>query len=168
MKNLKAFYYELEGTNYEVGKLLGEKMKAMLQFVERQKIKKYTFSKEEQIQIIKMFDEYCPGINEENHKPNNQFGENVAYSEIVGIEVTSFDYIPEGMVAKVIPQGKYVVFTHKGSIHKLQETYKYIWEMWIPFSKLELDMRDDFELYDEGFKGANNHLSEIDIYIPIE
>ncbi len=37
MKNLKAFYYELEGTNYEVGKLLGEKMKAMLQFVERQK-----------------------------------------------------------------------------------------------------------------------------------
>lgn len=25
MKNLKACYYELEGTNYEVGKLLGEK-----------------------------------------------------------------------------------------------------------------------------------------------
>ncbi len=143
-------------------------MKAMLQFVERQKIKKYTFSKEEQIQIIKMFDEYCPGINEENHKLNNQFGENVAYSEIVGIEVTSFDYIPEGMVAKVIPQGKYVLFTHKGSIHKLQETYEYIWGTWIPFSKVELDMRDDFELYDEGFKGENNYLSEIDIYIPIE
>ncbi len=25
MKNLKACYYELEGTHYEVGKLLGEK-----------------------------------------------------------------------------------------------------------------------------------------------
>ncbi len=100
-----------------------------------------------------MFDEYCPGINEENHKPNNQFGENVAYSEIVGIEVTSFDYIPEGMVAKVIPQGKYVVFTHKGSIHKLQETYKYIWEMWIPFSKLELDMRDDLNYMMKDLKG---------------
>ncbi|MCS4480851.1 hypothetical protein JQ035_14075 [Clostridium botulinum] len=37
MKNLKAFHYELEGTNYEVGKLLGEKMKAMPQFVEMQK-----------------------------------------------------------------------------------------------------------------------------------
>ncbi len=72
------------------------------------------------------------------------------------------------MVAKIIPQGKYVVFTHKGSIHKLQETYEYIWGTWIPFSKVELDMRDDFELYDEGFKGANNHLSEIDIYIPIK
>ncbi|KRU28251.1 hypothetical protein VT91_16910 [Clostridium sporogenes] len=29
-------------------------------------------------------------------------------------------------------------------------------------------MRDDFELYDERFKGADNHLSEIDIYIPIK
>ncbi|WP_261781203.1 GyrI-like domain-containing protein [Clostridium botulinum] len=32
------------------------------------------------------------GISE-NDRPNNQFGENVSYSEIVGIEVTSFDYI---------------------------------------------------------------------------
>ncbi len=39
MKNLKACYYELKGTNYEVGKLLGEKMKATLQFVEMQKCK---------------------------------------------------------------------------------------------------------------------------------
>nr|WP_242840192.1 effector binding domain-containing protein [Clostridium botulinum] len=45
---------------------------------------------------------------------------------MVGTEGTSFDYIPEGMVAKVIPQGKYVVFTHKGSVEKLQETYEYI------------------------------------------
>ncbi|WP_242839552.1 hypothetical protein [Clostridium botulinum] len=64
MKNLKACYYELEGTNYEVGKLLGEKMKAMPQLLEMQKMQKSPFSKEEQIQIIKMFDEYCPGINE--------------------------------------------------------------------------------------------------------
>lgn len=35
MKNLKACYYELEGTNYEVGKLLGEKIKAVSQFLER-------------------------------------------------------------------------------------------------------------------------------------
>jgi predicted choloylglycine hydrolase len=65
MKNLKACYYELEGTNYEVGKILGEKMKNVPQFVEMQKMQKSPFSKEEEIQIIKMFDEYCPGINEE-------------------------------------------------------------------------------------------------------
>ncbi|WP_027624470.1 AraC family transcriptional regulator [Clostridium lundense] len=104
----------------------------------------------------------------ENDGANNQFGNNVVYSEIVGIEVTSFDYIPEGMVAKIITQGKYVVFTHKGSIDKLQKTYEYIWGTWIPLAKVELDMRDDFELYDERFKGANNRLSEIDIYIPIK
>lgn len=127
MKNLKACYYELKGTNYEVGKLLGEKMKAMQQCLEMPKMKKSPFSKEEEIQIIKMFDEYCPGINEENDKPNNEFGENASYSEIVGTEGTSFDYIPEGMVAKVIPQGKYVVFTHKGSVEnhrKLMNTFR--------------------------------------------
>lgn len=104
----------------------------------------------------------------ENDKPSNQFGENIEYSEIVGVEVTSFEHIPEGMVTKVIQKGKYAVFTHKGSLQKLQETYEYIWGTWIPFSKVELDIRDDFEIYDERFRGANNSLSEIDIYIPIK
>ncbi|WDV47578.1 C45 family autoproteolytic acyltransferase/hydrolase [Clostridiaceae bacterium M8S5] len=65
MKNLKAYYYELEGTNYEVGKALGEKMKNVPQFKENNSIPKSPFSKEEQEQIINMFDKYCPGINEE-------------------------------------------------------------------------------------------------------
>ena len=65
MINLKAYYYELEGTNYEVGKILGEKVKVVPQFIEMQKMQKSPFSKEEEIQITKMFDEYCPGINEE-------------------------------------------------------------------------------------------------------
>lgn len=65
MKNLKACYYQLEGTNYEVGKSLGEKMKTMPQLANMQKMEKSSFSKEEQIQIIKMFNEYCSGINEE-------------------------------------------------------------------------------------------------------
>ncbi|MCC5427334.1 hypothetical protein [Clostridium botulinum] len=60
MKNLKAYYYELEGTNYEVGKLLGEKMKAMPHATVRRdaKMQKSPFSKGEQIQIIKIFDEF--------------------------------------------------------------------------------------------------------------
>lgn len=104
----------------------------------------------------------------ENDKPYNQFGENVEYSEIVAVEVTSFDHIPEKMVTKVIKKGKYAVFTHKGSLDKLQETYEYIWGTWIPSSKVELDIRDDFEIYDERFKGRDNPLSEIDICIPIK
>lgn len=104
----------------------------------------------------------------ENNKPFNEFGENIEFSEIVGLEVTSFDYIPEGMIVKVIPQGKYAVFTHKGALVRLRETYEYIWGTWIPSSKVELDMRDDFELYDDRFKGIDNPLSEIDIYIPIK
>lgn len=104
----------------------------------------------------------------ENDRPSHRFGENVEYSEIAGLEVTSFDHVPEGMITKVIEEGKYAVFTHRGSLDMLKVTYEYIWGTWIPRGKVELDMRDDFELYDERFKGVNNNLSEIDIYIPIK
>ena len=46
-------------------------------------------------------------------------------------------------------------------------TYDYIWGTWLLCSGFEIDNRDDFELYDRRFLGADNNLSEIDIYIPI-
>lgn len=104
----------------------------------------------------------------ENDRPNNQFGENIAYSEIVGLEVTSFDHVPTGMITKVIPAGKYAIFTHRGSIDSLKETYEYIWGTWIPLQKVEIDMRDDFEVYDERFKGPDNPQTQIEIFIPIK
>lgn len=104
----------------------------------------------------------------ENDRPSDKFGKNVEYSEIAGAQVTSFDYIPEGMTAKVIGAGKYAVFTHKGTIDKLSETYEYIWGTWIPQAKMDLDDRDDFEIYDERFKGGDNGESQIDIYIPVK
>lgn len=65
MKNLKAYYCELEGTNYEVGKSLANRMKDVPQFKEMNSISQSPFSEEEKEQIVEMFDKYCPGINEE-------------------------------------------------------------------------------------------------------
>ncbi|HBF4228528.1 TPA: GyrI-like domain-containing protein, partial [Clostridioides difficile] len=44
----------------------------------------------------------------------------------------------------------------------------YIWGTWFLSSKEELDIRDDFEVYDERFLGPSNVNSQIDIYIPIK
>lgn len=98
----------------------------------------------------------------------NQFTEHTYSSEIVGVEVTSFENIPTGMVSKTISGGKYAVFTHKGNATDLRKTYQYIWGTWQPFSKSEIDLRDDFELYDERFFSPQNNSPEIDIYIPIK
>lgn len=97
-----------------------------------------------------------------------EFNEDTEFNEIVGVEVENYDKIPPGMAAKTLSGGKYAIFTHKGSVELLRMTYQYIWGTWIICSKCEIDLRDDFEFYDERFLGPNNDKSEFDIYIPVK
>jgi len=96
-----------------------------------------------------------------------EFTNDTEFAELVSVGVSDFDDIPEGMVTKVIPKAEYAVFTHKGSLSTLRNTYDYIYGTWIPNSEYEFASTDDFELYDERFKGVDNPESELDIYIPI-
>lgn len=94
--------------------------------------------------------------------------EKMEFNETIGFEVSSYEYIPDSFVSKTIKGGKYAVFTHIGSLESLDKTYEYIWGTWFLSSKEKLDIRDDFEVYDERFLGPNNVDSQIDIYIPIK
>lgn len=89
-------------------------------------------------------------------------------THFIGAEVYSFGGLPEGMSEKTLRGGRYAVFTHKGKVETLKITYDYIWGTWLLCSGLEIDSRDDFERYDGRFLGADNGLSEIDIFIPIK
>ncbi|SET00272.1 GyrI-like small molecule binding domain-containing protein [Natronincola peptidivorans] len=104
---------------------------------------------------------------EENAKVE-EFNEQTYHNQVIAMEVDSFNHIPSGMIKKTIDGGRYAVFTHRGKIDLIKETYNYIWGTWVPYSKVELDFRDEFELYDEGFKGRQNPSSTFDIYIPIK
>ncbi len=88
------------------------------------------------------------------------------FSYLAGIAVTDDSQIPEGMKSKRIPAGKYAVFTHKGSLDKLDATYDLIYKKWLPNCGCEL-RGYDFELYDERFKFFEPD-SEFDIYIAIK
>jgi AraC family transcriptional regulator len=79
-------------------------------------------------------------------------------------EVDSFEDIPEGMVAKVVPGGKYIVYTYRGAIKDLGEFYNNIFTQWLPASGEEIDYRPQLELYDERFMRNG----EFDIYVPIK
>ncbi|SNS95224.1 transcriptional regulator, AraC family [Anaerovirgula multivorans] len=134
--------------------------------------------------IPKMWDDFNPRIPKiENRTPQirgygicevdpnynmHEFNEDTEFNEIVGVEVENHDKIPPGMVAKTLAGGKYAVFTHRGRVEFLRMTYQYIWGTWIISSKYEVDLRDDFEFYDQRFLGPNNDMSKFDIYIPIK
>lgn len=94
-------------------------------------------------------------------------GQGGDFSYIAGIEVISLDEIPEGLVGRTIPAAKYAVFTHKGSLESLQETFGYIYGTWLPTSGYTPASTFGFELYDERFDNFSEK-SELDIYVPIK
>jgi len=79
-------------------------------------------------------------------------------------EVGDFLNIPDGMEAKVVPAGKYAVYTFAESMDKLGEFYETIFGKWIVESGYQMDERPQFELYDERFMQNG----EFDLYMPIK
>ena len=91
---------------------------------------------------------------------------NDLFDYIACVEVTDFGKIPEGMTAAEVPEAMYAVFTHKGSLDNLQQTYEYIYGTWFPKSGYEPVGMNEFEYYDTRFTGEEG--SELDIYVPVK
>ena len=89
-----------------------------------------------------------------------------AFSYIIGSEVTDTDHVPDDMVCKQITDAQYAVFTARGKLpDSIQDTWKYIYQEWLPNSKYQHAHSPEFELYDE--RSDNSENAEVDIYIPI-
>ena len=110
----------------------------------------------------------CGNVAEEPSPPEKT--EDTEYTDLVSVEASGFDDIPEGMTGRTIPERTYAVFTHKGPLfpNHLQQTYDYIYGTWVPQSGYELDGGFDFEFYDERFTTVDDDASELDIYVPIK
>lgn len=93
--------------------------------------------------------------------------DDVMFTEVAGAEVDSFEGLTEPFVQKVIPGGRYAVFTHRGTLRMLRQTFAYIWGTWLLTTQEEMDGREDFELYDHRFLGYDHPDSEVDLYIPV-
>ncbi|SDF02220.1 AraC family transcriptional regulator [Sporomusa acidovorans] len=107
----------------------------------------------------------CEACNEGNSIYS--MSDNVLFSEVVAVEVNGFSGLSEAFVAKTLQAGRYAVFTHKGSLALLKETFDYIWGTWFLNTQEKVDCREDFELYDERFLGYGHPDSQIELYIPI-
>ncbi|MGN7760575.1 AraC family transcriptional regulator [Paenibacillus sp. 22594] len=72
-----------------------------------------------------------------------------------------------GMVAKLLPAATYAVFTHKGTLARLNDTFQYIYETWLPQSGSVRTNAPEFARYDQRYLGPTNEDSVLDIYIPV-
>ena len=90
------------------------------------------------------------------------------FEYVACFQVSEVSQLPEGMVVREIPAYKFAVFTHKGKLDKLGETYEYIYQTWLPQSGLALHPdKFDMELYDDRFM-PNSDESEFDILVAVQ
>lgn len=92
--------------------------------------------------------------------------EDVEWDELVAVETKSYPRVPEGMTSRILEGRKYAVFTHRGTLDTLGNTYDHIYKTWLPRSGLSLAEAADFEYYDDRFDPASPD-SEMEIWVPL-
>jgi len=102
------------------------------------------------------------GIYEEYLESETSFG----FSYVCAVEVSDFDNVPIGMIARTIPEHLYAVFRHDGPASSLPETMKYIWGSWLPKSDYEYVEKPDFELYSPSAQ-PKNAVKTLFLHIPV-
>jgi AraC family transcriptional regulator len=86
----------------------------------------------------------------------------------VGVEVEKLDDLPIELVARILPETRYAVFTLKGDEIKSDWPSK-ILSPWLTEAGLEQSYTYIIEYYDsQRFKGMDDVDSELDIYVPVK
>ena len=84
---------------------------------------------------------------------------------------TNNGLVPDHFIKKEIPKGEYEIFTHKGKLENIKQTFFEIYKIIIPKSNLTIENQTKtgfihFEKYDFRFQW-NKPTSEVDIYLPL-
>jgi AraC family transcriptional regulator len=86
---------------------------------------------------------------------------------IAGVEVADFENVPAEFARIRVPAQRYAVFTHRGHVSAIQQTWNAIWSQWLPDSGLESADAPDFELYDERFDPRSG-AGGFEIWLPVK
>ena len=94
-------------------------------------------------------------------------GDDIKFVYICCAAVENFDFVPEGMITRELPEQLYAKFIHKGDITNLDKTLKYIWGSWLPKSDFEYEEKPDFELYPQDYN-VMDPKSQMALHIPVK
>jgi len=87
------------------------------------------------------------------------------FDYIAGLGVDSIDEIPDGLVGVDIPAQEYAVFAC--TLPTIADTYKRIYETWLPQSSYKRAAGPEFELYDMDFDPQKAD-SKLYLHVPVE
>lgn len=91
----------------------------------------------------------------------------IIFEKWVGVEVSNFNVIPEGMETFILKAGTYAVFSYKGSIQDFPKSRQFIFQDWLPNSKYQIDTRAHFEELSEDYSKDLRNIEE-EIWIPVK
>jgi AraC family transcriptional regulator len=99
--------------------------------------------------------------------PDNYNPDRDAFEYFIGVEVSSLEHIPDGMVYRRVPANKYVVFSFKGPADKAGTVHAYLYSTWLHENEYELCAPYNIEIYGDKFIGPESEESVTDIIFPI-
>ena len=115
--------------------------------------------------IIDLFADPC--VAYEVHITHAETAEKGEFEVFVGAEIAGVADAPVEAVIKVLPAGKFAVFTLRGE-EIAGDWHRMIYHDWLPGSGYEAIPGYGFQLYDSRFKSVTNlHDSVLDVYAPL-
>jgi AraC family transcriptional regulator len=96
----------------------------------------------------------------------DNFNPDTAFEKWAAVEVSDFQAVPHEMETLTSPEGLYAVFIHKGPAGTGPETYRYIFERWLPGSGYVVDQRPHFAVMGDRYRNDDAD-SEEEIWIPV-
>lgn len=95
-----------------------------------------------------------------------KFSINNTFEKWASVEVSDFEFIPNGMESFILEAGLYAVFDYKGSSNDTR-IFEYIFGVWLANSDFVIDDRPHFEVLGDKYKNLDPN-SEEEIWIPIK
>jgi AraC family transcriptional regulator len=89
------------------------------------------------------------------------------FEYLCGVEVSSFDGVPDELSRVRIPARRYAVFEHRDHVSTIRGSFNAIWAKWLPESGFEIAEAPDFERYDERFDPRTGN-GGVEIWIPLK
>ena len=86
----------------------------------------------------------------------------------IGVKVNDIKEVNPQFVIKIIPQGTYLKFIHKGVSRNVGYTYRYIYNEFLPDTDYRLLMPFNFEYYGKDYLSPYKEQSESYLFIPVE
>lgn len=84
----------------------------------------------------------------------------------IGVEVTDFNQVPEGMSTLNLKGGAYLQIDYKGSLAEFPRLWEFILKEWLPQSPYQLDQRAHFEILPASYSPKNS-INEEEVWVPL-